>query len=121
MVAPKEFVYIGKLAFFYFGPLSKYFTGTLAMGSLSEHSVEGEKSGSRIMQHEVNAEQDILDRVVGGSEMVLTIQLKMQCAFMAQNKDDADQHHQDMQMVMLSKQIESTEHLIELKLKLWRG
>jgi hypothetical protein len=36
---------------------------------------------------------------------------------MAQNEDDTDQRHQDMQMVMLSKQIESTEHLVELKLK----
>jgi ribosome-associated translation inhibitor RaiA len=36
---------------------------------------------------------------------------------MAQNKDDADQSHQDMRMVILSKQIESTEHLVKLKLK----
>jgi hypothetical protein len=42
---------------------------------------------------------------------------KMQCAFMAQNKDDTNQHLQDMQMVMLSKQIESTEQLVKLKLK----
>jgi hypothetical protein len=45
------------------------------------------------------------------------MQSKMKCAFMAQNKDDAVQHHQDMQMVMLSKQIESTERLGELTLK----
>jgi hypothetical protein len=69
------------------------------------------------MQCKVNAEQDILDREVGGSERGLTMQSKMQCAFMAQNKDDTNQHHRDMQMVMLSKQIESNECLVELKLK----
>ncbi len=42
----------------------------------------------------------------------------MQCGFMAQNKDDAVQRHRDMRMVMLSKQIESTERLIELKIKM---
>ncbi len=36
---------------------------------------------------------------------------------MAQNEDDANQHHGDMRMVMLSKQIESTECLVKLKLK----
>ncbi len=36
---------------------------------------------------------------------------------MAQNEDDANQRHRDMRMLMLSKQIESTERLVELKLK----
>ena len=51
VVAPEVFVYIGKLAFLCFGPTSKYFTGTLAMGGLSKCSVEEKKSGSRNMQH----------------------------------------------------------------------
>jgi hypothetical protein len=37
---------------------------------------------------------------------------------MAQNKEDAIQQHRDMQMVMLTKQIESTERLIEVKMKM---
>ena len=45
------------------------------------------------------------------------MQLKMQCAVMAQNKDDAKQRHRDMRMLMSTKQIESTEWLVELKLK----
>jgi hypothetical protein len=117
VVATEGFVYIGKLAFLCFGPTLKYFTGTLANGGLSKRSVEEKKSGSRNMQCKVNAEQDNLDGEVGGSERGLAIQSKMQCAFMAQNKDDADQSHQDMRMVILSKQIESTEHLVELKSK----
>ena len=41
----------------------------------------------------------------------------MQCTIMAQNEDDVKQRHRGMHMVMLSKQIESTECLVELKLK----
>jgi hypothetical protein len=36
---------------------------------------------------------------------------------MAQNEDDADQRLRDMRMLILTKQIESTEQLVELKLK----
>ncbi len=36
---------------------------------------------------------------------------------MAQNEDDADQRHCDMPMLILTKQIKSTERLVELKLK----
>ena len=45
------------------------------------------------------------------------MQSKVQCALMAQNEDDAKQRHRDMRMLMLWKQIESTERLVELKLK----
>jgi hypothetical protein len=41
----------------------------------------------------------------------------MQCAMMAQNKDDVEQCRCDMLLVMLTKQIESTEWFVELKLK----
>ena len=57
-----------------------------------------------------------MDREVG-LDRGLNMQSKMQCALMAQNEDDTDQRHRDMRMLMLSKQIESTERLIELKLK----
>ncbi len=65
VIAPKEFVYIGKLAFICSGPTLKYFSGTIAMGVLYERSVEEKKSGSWNMQCKVNAEQDNLDREVG--------------------------------------------------------
>jgi hypothetical protein len=45
------------------------------------------------------------------------MQSKMQCAMMAQNEDNANQRDRNMRMVMLSKQIESTKQLVELKLK----
>ena len=46
------------------------------------------------------------------------MQARMQCAFMAQNEEDANQRHRDMRMMMLTKQIESTERLIEFKMKM---
>ncbi len=46
------------------------------------------------------------------------MQARVQCACMAQNEDDANQHHRDIRMMMLMKQIESTESLIELKMKM---
>ena len=45
------------------------------------------------------------------------MQSKMQCAMMAQNENDADQRHRDMLMLIVTKQIKSTERLVELKLK----
>ena len=44
---------------------------------------------------------------------------RMQCAFMAQNEDDAVQRHRDLRMVMLTKSIESTERLVDLKMKMY--
>jgi hypothetical protein len=41
-----------------------------------------------------------------GIDRGMTKQAQLQCTFMAQNKDDAIQHHKDMCMVMLMKQIE---------------
>ena len=37
---------------------------------------------------------------------------------MVQNEDDAVQRHRDMRMLMLTKSIESTERLVELKMKM---
>jgi hypothetical protein len=49
----------------------------------------------------------------------MTMNARMQCAFMAQNKDNAVQRHRDLLMVMLTKSIESTERLVDLKMKMY--
>ena len=56
------------------------------------------------------------DREVG-TDRGLPLQSKMQCAMMAQNEADVEQHHHDICLGMLTKQIESTERFVELKLK----
>jgi hypothetical protein len=111
------FTYIGKLSFICFCPTSKYFASTLAMGGQSYRTVEEKKDGSRKAQRKINTERANMDREVG-IERGMTMHAQMQCTFMAQNEDDAIQHHQDMRMLMLAKSIESTERLVELKMKM---
>ncbi len=87
------------------------------MGGQSDQTAEEKKEGSRKAQRKVNTERANLDREVGGTNRGLTMQSRMQCAFMAQNEDDANQHHRKICMMMISKQIKSTERLVELELK----
>jgi hypothetical protein len=116
VIAPEGYCYVGKLVFICFGPTSKYYAGTLAMGGQSDRTAEEKKKGSRKEQRKVNTDRNNMDREVG-FDRGLTMQSKMQCAMMAQNEDDADQRHRDMRMMIVTKQIESTERLVELKLK----
>jgi hypothetical protein len=118
VIAPEGFTYIGKLSFICFGPTSKFFASTLAMGGgQSNRTVVEKKEGSRNAQRKVNTERANTDREVG-NDRGMTLNTRMQCAFMAQNEDDAVQRHRDMRMVMLTKSIESTERLVELKMKM---
>jgi hypothetical protein len=116
VIAPEGYCYMGKLVFICFGPTLKYFAGTLAMGGQSDQTAEVKKQGSRKEQRKVNTDCNNMDREVG-FDRGLSMQSKMQCAMMAQNEDDADQRYRDMRMLILTKQIESTERLLELKLK----
>ena len=86
------------------------------MGGQSDQTAEEKKQGSRKEQRKVTTDRNNMDREVG-LDRGLNMQSKMQCALMAQNEDDAEQRHRDMRMLMLTKQIESTKRLVELKLK----
>ncbi len=57
IVAPEGYTYIGKLAFICFGPTSKFFAGTLAMGGQSNRSVKEKKEGSRKAMHKISTER----------------------------------------------------------------
>ena len=116
VIAPEGHCYVGKLVFICFGPTSKYFAGTLAMGGQSDQTAEEKKQGSRKEQRQVTKDRNNMDREVG-FDRGLTMQSKMHCAMMAQNEDDAEQRHRDMRMLIVTKQIEYTERLVELKLK----
>jgi hypothetical protein len=76
------------------------------MGGQSECSAEEKKEGSMRAIHKITKEQTDINRAIGINRG-MSMQAQMQCAFMAQNKDDAIQQHRDMRMVMLTKQIES--------------
>jgi hypothetical protein len=90
VIAPEGYVYTGKVVFICFGPTLKYFAGILAMGGQSDQMVEEKKEGSRKAQHKVTTDHNNVDREVE-FDRGLTMQWKMQCAMMAQNKDDAKQ------------------------------
>jgi hypothetical protein len=91
--APEGYTYIGKISFICFGPTSKFFASTLVMGGQSDRTVEGKKEGSRKSQRKVNTERANTDREVGILDRGMTQAHRMQCAFMAQNEDDAVQRH----------------------------
>ncbi len=61
--------------------------------------------------HKITKEQTDINREIG-IDRGMTMQAQMQCTFMAQNEDDTNQQHRDMQMVMLMKQIKATEDLL---------
>ena len=108
IAAPEGYSYVGKLSFICFGPASKYFASTLGMGGQSDRTLEEKKDGSRQAYRKITKERNNNDRDVG-TDRGMTMQARMQCAFMAQNEDDANQCRQDMRMMMLTKQIESAE------------
>jgi hypothetical protein len=91
------------------------------MGGQSDHTLEEKKDGSRQAHRKITKERNNNDCDVGMNRG-MTMQARMQCAFMAQNENDANQLHREMCMMMLMmmliKQIESTERLIEFKMKM---
>ena len=115
VIAPEGYTYFGKLSILCFGPTLKFFAPTLSMGGQLNRTVEVRKEGSRKVQRKVNTERANTDREVG-IDRGMTMNARMQCAFMAQNEDDAVQCHCDLRMVMLTKSIESTERLVDLKM-----
>ncbi len=92
---PKGYSYVGKLSFICFGPTSKYFASTLAMGGQSDRTFEEKKDGSIQTHRKITKERNNNYRDVG-MDRGMTMQARMQCAFMAQNEDDANQRHRDM-------------------------
>ncbi len=56
IAAPRGYTYISKLAFICFGPMFKFFTGTLAMGGQSKCSVDEKKEGSRKEMRNITTE-----------------------------------------------------------------
>ena len=62
IIAPEGFTYFGKLSFLCFGPTSKFFAASLAMGGQSNRTVEKRKEGSRKAQRKVYTERANTDR-----------------------------------------------------------
>ncbi len=65
IAAPRGYTYIGKLAFICFGPASKFFASTLAMGGQSKRSAEEKKEGSMRAILEITKEKTDINQEIG--------------------------------------------------------
>jgi len=55
---------------------------------------------------------------VGGSDRGMSLATKASFGFMAQNKDDAVQRHRDMRWATITKMIDTTQKMIDVKMRL---
>ena len=69
------------------------------------------------MKMEITARKST-DRDVGGSDRGMSLATKASFGFMAQNEDDAVQRHRDMRWATLTKQIDTEQKMIDVKMKL---
>ena len=116
--APEGYLFFGKLSFLCLGPASDFFSETLSSKGKQVTSVEEKKSmGRAAMLKEVTARATV-NRDVGGSDRGMSLATKASFGFMAQNEDDADQRHRDMRWATITKMIDTTQKMIDLKMRL---
>ncbi len=115
--APKDYIFFGKLAFICLGPASDFFSETLSSKGCQETSVENKKSmGRAAMLKEITARATV-NRDVGGSDRGMSLATKASFGFMAQNEDDAEQRHHNMRWATITKMMDATQKMIDVKMK----
>jgi len=72
--------------------------------------------GRAAMLKETSAQADV-NRDVGGSDRGMSLATKASFGFMAQNEDDAVQHHHNMRWATITKLIDSEQKMIDVKMK----
>jgi len=118
LVAPEGYCFFGKLSFLCLGPSSSFYAETLSSTPRLPTSVDEKKlMGRAAMKKEITARKST-DRNVGGSDRGMSLATKASFGFMAQNEDDAVQRHRDMRWATLTKQIETEQKMIDVKMKL---
>ena len=116
--APKGYLFFGKLSFLCLGPASEFFSETLSSKGKQVTSVEEKKSmGRAAMLKEVTARATV-NRDVGGSDRGMSLATKASFGFMAQNEDDTVQRHRDMCWATITKMIDTTQKMIDVKMRL---
>jgi hypothetical protein len=116
--APKGYIFFGKLAFLCLGPASDFFSETLSSKGRQVTSIDNKKSmGRAAMLKEVTARAAV-NRDVGGSDRGMSLATKASFGFMAQNEDDAVQRHRDMRWATITKMIDTTQKMIDVKMNL---
>jgi hypothetical protein len=105
-------------SFLCLGPASDCFSKTLSSKGKQVTSVEEKKAmGRAAMLKEVTARTTV-NRDVGGSDRGMSLATKASFGFMAQNKDDAVQRHRDMHWATITKMIDTTQKMIDVKMRL---
>jgi hypothetical protein len=116
--APEGYIFFGKLAFLCLGPASDFFSETLSSKGRQVTSIEDKKSmGRAAMLKEVTARAAV-NRDVGGGDRGMSLATKASFGFMAQNEDDAVQRHRDMRFATITKMIDTTQKMIDVKMNL---
>ena len=116
--APEGYLFFGKLSFLCLGPASDFFSETLSSKGCQVTSVEDKKSmGRAAMLKEVTARATV-NRDVGGSDRGMSLATKASFGFMAQNEDDAVQRHLDMRWATITKLMDTTQKMIDVKMRL---
>ena len=116
--APEGYLFFGKLSFLCLGPASDFFSETLSSKGKQVTSVEEKKSmGRAAMLKEVTARAAV-NRDVGGGDRGMSLATKASFGFMAQNEDDAVQRHRDMRWATITKMIDTTQKMIDVKMRL---
>ena len=116
--APNGFMFVGKVAFIVFGPSSRYFDPILRMG----YESSGETTAASIAggRREIRklTENRATNDCAYGNDRGMTMETKLQCGMIAQTEDKAEHRRHELDVVRLSKLIESTEKQIDLKMKM---
>ena len=111
-------MFVGKVAFIVFGPSSRYFDPILRMG----YESSGETAGASIAGGRKEIRQLTENRATNerayGYDRGMTMEAKLQCGMIAQTEDEAEHCRHELDVVRLSKLIDSTEKHIDLKLKM---
>ena len=117
--APEGYLFFGKLSFLCLGPASDFFSETLSRKGRQVTSVEDKKSmGRAAMLKEVTARTTV-NHDVGGSDRGMSLATKASFGFMlAQNEDDAVQRHCNMRWATITKMIDTTQKMIDVKMNL---
>ena len=116
--APKDYIFFGKLSFLCLGPVSDFFSETLSSKGCQVTLVEGKKSMGRAAMLKEVAAHATVNPDVGGSDHGMSLATKVSFGFMAQNKDNAVQRHHDMRWATITKMMDATQKMIDVKMKL---
>ena len=113
---PEGYLFFGELSFLCLGPASDFFSKTLSSKGRQVTLVEDKKSMGRAVMLKDVAARATENRVVGGSDRGMSLTTKASFGFMAQNEDDVVQRHRDMRWATITKMIDTTQKMIEVKM-----